>query len=167
MRLESAESENRRLREEVEQLRRTQANSQLVANVSAAVDANMTLGELIARESRPHPSAAVKKVKKVSVSKKGYLKGVAAGQLLTQPHIIAGIREHEDREKASAEKKAADKAELQTMRKQARADAAAEKKRKAATDTPPSRRKRAARYPAAEEEGKTEGAPPGSESASA
>lgn len=167
MQLETAESENRRLREEIEQLRRTAANSEVVADVSAAVGANMTLGEFLTRESRPHPSAAAKKVKKVSVSKKGYLKGVAAGQLLTQPHIIAGIKEHEDREKASAERKAADKVELQTMRKQARASAAVEKKRKAAAHPPPARGKRAARASAAEAEGESEGAPSGSESVSA
>lgn len=159
LRVQSVESENKQLKQEMEQLKDAQqASNALVAKASAAVSiVDRTLSELLQNESRPHPGSTPKKVKKVRQSKKGHLKGVPAGQLLTQQHIIQGIKEQEAREKASAEKKATEALELQGLRKQAKAEAAAEKKRKKAEDAAAARqdkRRRTEGSAAAEEEGK-------------
>ena len=142
MRVQSVESENKRLKDELEQLKGAQAREGVVAEVRAAIDAQVTLSEFLLRESRPHPASAPKKVKRVRVSKKGHLKGIAPGQLLTQPHIIQGIKEHEAQEREKAARKEAAKAELREMKKRARAEMAAEKKRKKAEGAAPARRVR-------------------------
>jgi len=136
LKVQSLESENERLKKRVQQLERQQVRtSELVAEVSAVVNADMTLSGLLQRESRPHPASAARMPKKVRTSKKGHLKGVAPGQLLTQPHIIQAIKEHEQREKEAAERKEAERLSVLEVRKQQRADAAAVKKRQRAEDT--------------------------------
>lgn len=126
------------------------------------VNADTTLGDLLQRESRPHPASAAKKPKKVRQSKQGHLKGIAAGQLLTQPHIIQGIKEHEQREREAAQRKETEKFALLELRKQQKADAAAAKKRKRAEGSASARQaKRTPQAPSQEkEEGKEEVSPP-------
>ena len=136
LKVQSLESEKERLKERVRQLERQQVRtSELVAEVSAVVNADMTLSGLLQCESHPHPASAARMPKKVRTSKKGHLKGVAPGQLLTQPHIIQVIKEHEQREKEAAERKEAERLSVLEVRKQQRADAAAVKKRQRAEDT--------------------------------
>ena len=166
--MQSIESENQRLKDELQQLKSTQARNELIAEVSAAVSADITLSGLINRESRPHPATIAKKVKKVRLSKKGHLKGVAPGQLLTQPHIIQGIKEHEQKERESAQKKETERAALLELRKLARAAAAAEKKKKKAEDAATARqakRPRSAPSPAEKEDEEAETASDSDEAA--
>lgn len=94
----------------------------------------MTLSEFLLRESRPHPASTPKKAKKMRASKKSHLKGVAAGQLLTQQAIIDGIKGQEAKERETAERKAEEKTQLQEVRKQARTQATVERKRQRAEE---------------------------------
>ena len=136
LKMQSLESNVERLQQRVQQLEQQQVRtSELVAEVSAVVDADVTLSGLLERESRPHPASAARKPKKVRTSKKGHLKGVAPGQLLTQPHIIQAIKEAEQKEKKAAERKEAERLSVLEVRKQQRADAAAAKKRQRAEET--------------------------------
>ena len=152
--------EVQRLRDEVERLTSTQARSKSIAEVSAAVANNLSLSEFLHRESRVHPGSSSKQPKKKPPSKKSHLKGVAPGALLTQSHIIQGIKVHEQKEREVVAKKEADKVTLQEIRKRERADSAAEKKRKKAEDSTISGQVKRQRGPPAlaTEEGKGEAA---------
>ena len=107
--------------------------------------AAVTMIELLVREERPHPSTGPKKKPRgVRRSKKGYLRGVPAGSLLTQAEVVQGLLEQEEKEREKAGKKEAATREAQEIAKRKRAEAAAEKKKAAASDAPPARKKRRA-----------------------
>ena len=153
LRMEQLLADNQRLEDKVRLLEAAQARSEAVVQVQAAIAANATLSEFLVAESRPHPSTGQRPPKRVRVSKAGHLKGVAPGALLTQAHIIAGIREAEMAEKEAAERKSAEKAAQQEAQKQTRALAAAEKKRQRAEEAKTAREAKRARPAASAAEG--------------
>lgn len=145
MRLQTAQAENARLKVTVQELSRN-GGGVATAGVSAPPSSTVvSIGELLHREERPHPaSGPKKKPKPPRKSKKGYLKGVPPGSLLTQPEIIGALLEQEGKEREKVARKAAAKTEAQELRKKARAEAAAGKKRKKAEDGTLARKKREA-----------------------
>jgi hypothetical protein len=144
MRLEESEKEITRLKAELAQAQQGPAEAGTVAVVVASSDGALTLSELLRKAEQ-----AVRKLKpKRSVA--GYLKNVRPGEVLTQPQIVQAMKEQNAAEKAKVEQKAADKRDLQELRKREKAAAAAAKKRKR-DDAPPPRRRRRALATAQEE----------------
>ena len=143
MQMQVVLEENARLRDTVAALQRGQAAATASTVSEPVMEAAVTMSELLQCEERQHPaSMPKKKPKALRRSKKGYLRGIPAGSLLTQPHIIQMLLEQEARDKDKAEKKLADKIELQEFKKQAKAEVAAAKKRKRSDGPPPARKKR-------------------------
>jgi type IV secretory pathway VirB10-like protein len=143
LRVQEVEVENARLNAVVAALSRGEAGVTAPSVSGSAMEAAVTMSELLQREERPHPTLEPrKKPKAPRRSKKGYLRGVPAGSLLTQPQIVQGLVAQESKERERQEKKAAAKNETQELMKRTREEAAAAKKRKKADGAPPSRKKR-------------------------
>jgi hypothetical protein len=143
MQMQAVLAENARLRESVAAFERGQAGATAPAVSEPVMEAAVTMSELLQCEERQHPASTPKKKSKAPRrSKKGYLRGVPAGSLLTQPHIIQLLLEQQTRDKDKAEKKLAEKIELQELKKQAKAEAAAAKKRRRGDGAPRARKKR-------------------------
>ena len=146
MKIQALEVEVAQLREKVAALTRGQPIIMLPASSAPVVMAAITMTELLQREERPHPASGPKKKPQgPRRSKKGYLRGVAAGSLLTQPEMVQGLLEQEAKDREKAEQKEAATKEAQELNKRKRAEAATEKKKAAGTaGTPPAPRKRRA-----------------------